>query len=210
MSIIAQVTLWELHSHHFLSLRGTEANVQWFKCYKATTSAYWSCVWLCLSEGNGFSQLFIKWAWSFLMFVGCFLHWDSFSFNALQLSVICWRGRMMRRFHDFFFFQFITVLFFTWCTLAFHLCRLLLQPSSKLSLTLWPGPVIELAFAIAISHAGSHSEFHHVRQHDKRQGLICIHEALRKFKEKLQSRMERAGSPQTVQTVSVLDITVSP
>lgn len=69
---------------------------------------------------------------------------------------------MMRPFHDFeFFFFFIHYSFvvFVWCIMAFNLSGWLLQPSSKLSLTLWPGPVIELAFATAISRAGSHGEF---------------------------------------------------
>lgn len=111
----------------------------------------------------------------------------------------------------FIFFQFITALLFL-CAVCWRFisvdncCNLQVNYPSHSGLA----PVIELAFATAISHAGSHGEFHHVRRHDKRQGLICIHEALRKFKEKLQSRMERAGSSQTVQTVSILDITISP
>lgn len=54
--------------------------------------------------------------------------------------------------------------------------------------------MIELAPATDISYASSHAGFRHVRQCDKRQTLICIHEALSKFKEKLQSRIKSRGS----------------
>lgn len=90
----------------------------------------------------------------------------------------------MRAFHDFFFSKFIKALL-----LLYSVCRRFISadnPQVNYPLTLCPGPVIELAFATSISDAGSHGEFGHVRQHDKRQDLICIHEALRKFKEKLQ------------------------
>lgn len=112
----------------------------------------------------------------------------------------------MRQFHYFYFFKFITALLF-WCVVCWRFISVDNCRNPQVTLTLWPGPGDWISLCYTISHAGSHGEFHHVRQHDKRQDLICIHEALRKFKEKLPSSTERTESSLTV---SVSDITISP
>ena len=120
---------------------------------------------------------------------------------------------MRRPFHDFlYFFKFITaLLLWLFCMFSSQQIAASCNPSSKLP---WPGPCdcISPRHSISISHAGSHGEFSHVRQHDKEDGaLICIHEALKKFKDKLQSRIKRPGSTQTVQTTtSISDFTIPP